>query len=301
MTLRMPEHVLERARALLADGNWQPPLPRDATTVVLLRDGADGLEVCLLRRSNELPFAPGVHVFPGGALDAVDFDIPISGTVDGERLYAKPALALALVIAGVRETFEEVGVLLGVDGADVAPTPDAEWLADRTAVSSYGVGEALVRRGLTVSADALVPIAHWVTPAVETRRYDVRFMVARMPAGQQVVVDGSEIVADVWLSPAAAVRGADSGEYPMLPPTRAVLVTLSRAASVDEAFDIARAEVIRPLMPHPIAVGSAQDGGAAIGWVLIDAYTGEHLSSVDMPAGSEVHGVVPGDASGVGQ
>jgi 8-oxo-dGTP pyrophosphatase MutT (NUDIX family) len=289
----MPEHVIERARALLSGGNWQPPLPRDATTVVLLRDTADGLEVCLLRRSHELPFAPGVHVFPGGALDAVDFDLPIEGDVDGARLYAKPALALALVMAGVRETFEEVGVLLGVDSSGTAPMPDEDWMTDRTAVASYGVGEALVRRGLSVSADALVPIAHWVTPAVETRRYDVRFMVARMPAGQHVQVDGSEIVADVWLSPAAAVRGADSGEYPMLPPTRAVLSTLSNAANVDEAFDIARGEVIRPLMPHPIAVGTAADGGVAIGWVLIDAYTGEHLSSVDMPAGSEVHGVEP--------
>jgi 8-oxo-dGTP pyrophosphatase MutT (NUDIX family) len=293
MALRMPEHVIERARALLVGGNWQPPLPRDATTVVLLRDSADGVEVCLLRRSHELPFAPGVHVFPGGALDAIDFDIPIAGEVDGARLYARPALADALVIAGVRETFEEVGVLLGVGSDGVAPTPDGDWMTDRTAVASYGMGEALVRRGLAVSADALVPIAHWVTPAVETRRYDVRFMVARMPEGQQVQVDGSEIVADVWLSPDAAVRGADSGEYPMLPPTRAVLLTLSRAATVDDALEIARGEVIRPLMPQPIAVGTAADGGVAIGWVLIDAYTGEHLSSVDMPAGSEVQGVEP--------
>jgi 8-oxo-dGTP pyrophosphatase MutT (NUDIX family) len=287
----MPEHVIERARALLVGGNWQPPLPRDATTVVLLRDGADGLEVCLLRRSDELPFAPGVHVFPGGALDAVDFDIPLEGEVAADRLYAKPALASALVIAGVRETFEEVGVLLGGDADGISPQPDAEWMTDRTAVASYGMGEALARRGLTVSADALVPIAHWVTPAVETRRYDVRFMVARMPAAQYVQVDGSEIVADVWLSPAAAVSGADSGQYPMLPPTRAVLSTLSRASTVDEAMDIARGQVIRPLMPHPIAVGTASDGGPEIGWVLIDAYTGEHLSSVDMPAGSEVQGV----------
>jgi 8-oxo-dGTP pyrophosphatase MutT (NUDIX family) len=232
-------------------------------------------------------------VFPGGALDAIDFDLPVAGDVAGDRLYAKPALAAALVIAGVRETFEEVGVLLGVGSDGAAPTPDADWMNDRTAVASYGMGEALVRRGLTVSADALVPIAHWVTPAVETRRYDVRFMVARMPAGQHVQVDGSEIVADVWLSPAAAVRGADSGEYPMLPPTRAVLSTLSKAATVDDALEIARGEVIRPLMPQPIAVGTAADGGPAIGWVLIDAYTGEHLSSVDIPAGSEVHGVKP--------
>jgi len=285
MTLRMPDYLIERARALVEGGNWQPPLPRDATTVVLLRDGASGLEVCLLRRSTELPFAPGVHVFPGGALDPSDFDIPIAGVADGERLAAKaPALAAALVMAGVRETFEEVGVLLATTADGRAASPDGEWLADRASAAAGGLSDVLARRGLTVAADHLAPIAHWVTPAVEARRYDVRFLVAAMPDGQQVDVDGSEIVAAVWLPPAVAVAGADSGEYPMLPPTRAVLAALSEAASVRAAFDVAGSQTIRPLMPAPIAVGPD------LGWVLVDAYTGEHLSEIDMPAGSEVAG-----------
>lgn len=280
----MPDHIVERARALVHGGNWQPPTPRDATTVVLLRNGDAGLEVCLLRRSVDLPFAPGVHVFPGGALDAADFDIPVDGEIDGPRLSAKPALAAALLIAGVRETFEEIGVLLGRTSDGGFAQPDSDWHADRTAAAAYGVGEILARRGLAIESSALVPVAHWVTPAVESRRYDVRFLVADLPPGQVVEVDGSEIVAAVWLSPSTAVTGADSGQYPMLPPTRAVLATLARAADVQEAFDIAARESIRPLMPVPIAVGDD------VSWVLADAYTGEHLSSVDMPAGSEVEG-----------
>lgn len=284
MTLKMPAHVIERARALVHGGNWQPPLPRDATTVVLVRDGESGLEVCLLRRSQNLPFAPGVHVFPGGAVDPADFDLPLDGTVDGIRLSAAPDLAAALVLCGVRETFEEVGVLLarGASGDDVVP--DAEWEADRATAATHGMSDIIARRNLVLNSDALRPIAHWVTPEVETRRYDVRFLLARMPAGQEVRVDGSEIVAGVWVTPAAALVGADNGEYPMLPPTRAVLATLASADDVDAAFEIASAQQIRPLMPAPIPVGDD------LGWVLIDAYTREQLVAVDMPAGSEVEG-----------
>lgn len=284
MTLKMPAHVVERARALVQGGNWQPPLPRDATTVVLVRNAATGLEVCLLRRSLELPFAPGVHVFPGGAVDPFDFDLPVEGDVDAARLSAKDDLARALVVCGVRETFEEVGVLLAPHESGEHVRPDTEWLMDRDTVASHGMSDLLARRGLRLTATALTPIAHWVTPEVETRRYDVRFLLAELPAGQDVVVDGSEIVEAVWVRPHDAIVGADNGTYPMLPPTRAVLSTLSRATSVNHARAIAADERIRPLMPAPALEGDD------LGWVLIDAYTREQIASVDMPAGSEVEG-----------
>jgi len=284
MALQMPEHISERAHALLNGGYWQPPVARDATTVVLVRDGEPGLEVCVLRRSEALPFAPGVCVFPGGALDPADFDVPVTGQVRATLPSVAPALASALLVAGVRETFEEVGVLLAVSAGDAEVVADADWPADRAVAAAGSLAAVLARRSLQIVAEDLLPIAHWVTPEVESRRYDTRFLLAELPPEQRVDVDGSEIVDAVWVTPAHGLVGADSGELPMLPPTRAVIAMLASVGTVADAFALARATQIRPLMPAPVKVGDD------IGWVLTDAYTGARLGEINMPAGSEVEG-----------
>lgn len=165
----VPEAVAASARAA-AFGPATPEVEaRDAATVVLLRDGAAGPEVYLLRRHTAMAFAPGQAVFPGGGVDPRDRDAEVGWAGPdagawGERFACDPTTARGLVCAAVRETFEEAGVLLaGPDaGTVVADTTGAAWEADRRALESRELSLAglLRRRGLLLRSDLLGAWAH---------------------------------------------------------------------------------------------------------------------------------------------
>jgi 8-oxo-dGTP pyrophosphatase MutT (NUDIX family) len=285
MRLRMPEELIARARALAEGGDWAPPLAAPAATVVLLRDGTEGLEVLLMRRPGTMAFAPGMHVFPGGRVD-LDHDgrTPVHGSLpDGD--WAGPDLAPALVVAAARETFEEAGVLLAVDRSGRPAVPDRDWARDRAASErSGGFPEVLARRRLHLDADLLVPVAHWITPEVETRRFDTRFLAAALPAGQQVDPHETETDTAHWTAPAAALAEYTAGARPMLPPTVAVLSDLVGHRSAGDALEWARLHEVRPLLPRARLLGDD------LAWDLVDGYTGEVLGSSGPPAGSEERG-----------
>jgi 8-oxo-dGTP pyrophosphatase MutT (NUDIX family) len=236
---------LPRVRAVL-DGSLEPPVPRPAVTVVLARDGARGLEVLLLRRNPRLAFAPGRYVFPGGSADPSDAEVPPwHGTAPAEPL---------VVTAGVRETFEECGVLLAVDagGRPAALDPDdASWDLDRVALESASTSLAAVlhRRGLSLDAGMFAPLAHWVTPIAEKRRFDTRFLLAALPEGQfsWEIVGESDL--QEWVRPAEAL----ARDLPMLPPTRAMLEELATESSVAEAM--ARPRTFERIEPGVRLVG----------------------------------------------
>jgi len=218
---------LPRVRGVL-DGSVEPVAPRPAVTVVLARDGADGLEVLLLRRNPRLAFAPGFYVFPGGSVDPSDgIDVPWLGT---------PPAHPEFLVAGVRETFEECGVLLAVD-PDVRPVAlddDPAWESDRLALESGSVSLSgmLRRRGLGLDASLLAPLAHWVTPISEKRRFDTHFLLAALPEGQEPRDIVGEADFQVWMTPHDALHG----ELPLMPPTRAMLRELSPETSTAEAL-----------------------------------------------------------------
>jgi 8-oxo-dGTP pyrophosphatase MutT (NUDIX family) len=285
MVLEMPPELVHRARMLAQGDPWEPPESRDAATIVLLRDGAAGLEALLMRRPDSMAFAPGMHVFPGGRVD-VDQDTQptIQGTVRAGA-WTDPALARALIVAGVRETFEEAGVLLAVDRSGRPATPDESWARDRQASEAAGGFPAVLRRRkLHIQADLLVPIAHWITPEVETRRFDTRFLAAALPKGQDVDAHVTETDSAHWLAPADALAEHRAGALAMLPPTVAVLADLAGQRSVGDALNWARTREVIPLLPR------AQLTGDDLSWVLVHAYTGEVLSAAEQPAGSEERG-----------
>lgn len=235
--MRMPPELLERARAVVYGGEWTPPPPRPAATLMLLRDSADGIEVALLQRASSLGFARGMYVYPGGALDESD-----------------EALGDPWLVAAIRETFEECGVLL----ADPNPQHDVQQLRERD------FAEALEELRARPAVDALHPFAHWVTPEVESRRFDTRFFAAALPEGQDLTTLTSEHQAIGWFRP------RDAGTLPMLPPTAATLAEVGRFDTVAHALARPRHPV--PIMPRPIAAG---DGD--IDWILVNADTGEPL------------------------
>lgn len=246
--------LAERAAAI-SEGRMAPAAARDAATVVIVRESPS--EVLLLKRPGSMKFAAGAYVFPGGRVDEADSDARIgwhgpSPEDFGAKLGAPPEAARALVVAAVRETYEESGVLLAgtPDGRAVVPTGPA-WDVDRLAVRAgeLSFADLLGSRGLVVLADRIVPWARWVTPEAEPRRYDTRFFAAVMPPGQ--AVDGHLAEADTiaWFPPADALAAAKAGEIMLMPPTVATLEEFA-ARTGDLAGFLRRPREIKPIQPR---------------------------------------------------
>ncbi len=266
---RLPPHLLEAARAY-ADGSRTPAEPKDASTVVLLRDGdgdPGGLEVYLLRRHTAMAFAGGFCVFPGGGVDPRDFDHEIGWVgpraTDWARLLETPEEhARALVCAAVRETFEESGVLLAGMSPDtvVADTTGADWEADRERLEARDLSftEFLDRRELSLRTDLLQWWGSWITPVFEPRRYDTRFFVAALPSGQVTRDVSTESDHVLWMPVREALDAVDAGRLAMLPPTYATCLELFEFGSADAALAAAPARDRTPILPE-MQVGD--DGG----------------------------------------
>jgi 8-oxo-dGTP pyrophosphatase MutT (NUDIX family) len=223
-------------------GDKVPTEPRHASTVVLLRDSPAGPEAYLLRRVRGMSFAGGMHVFPGGSVDPDDEDADIGwagppASQWGTWFGASERLARALVCAAVRETFEECGVLLAGESAEhlLADVSSDEWEAERVALEAreQSLSPRLGRRGLVLRADLLRPFAHWITPEIEPKRFDTRFFLAEMPAGQVCRHVGGEADSRVWIRPQAAI----DEELRMLPPTHNSLLQLAGYPDVRSALD----------------------------------------------------------------
>jgi 8-oxo-dGTP pyrophosphatase MutT (NUDIX family) len=254
---RLPEPLAEKAREFIA-GNQQPVTPRDAATVMLLRDSPSGrLEVYMLRRQASMAFAAGAMVFPGGSVDPRDADEQLGWTgpdaAEWGRIFdAPPELARALVCAAVRETFEESGVLLAGPSADsvVEDTTSDEWEADRLALLDRSVSLAglLTRRGLVLRADLLRPWSRWITPVMEPRRFDTRFFAAALPAGQRTRDVGGEASAVAWVEPAEALASGQREELRLMPPTRVSLAELADCGTREAALTGPRQ--VAPIIPE---------------------------------------------------
>jgi 8-oxo-dGTP pyrophosphatase MutT (NUDIX family) len=261
LMIRLPPAYEERARAHLR-GELSPATPRDAATVALVRDGDEGVEVYLLRRVAGMAFAPGMHVFPGGAVDPRDADqsVPWSGPPPPmwtASLNCAEPLVRAIVSAAARETFEESAVLLaGASSVDVVrDTTGDDWERDRAALVAGELSFAtfLVRRCLLLRADLLKPWAHWITPEFEPRRYDTRFFVAPLPPGQLSRDVGGEADDVAWWPVQRAVHGHEQGHLAMLPPTAETLRELAAYSRVVDVLAADRAP--RPRTPRAVPHG----------------------------------------------
>jgi 8-oxo-dGTP pyrophosphatase MutT (NUDIX family) len=231
-----------------------------------------GVEVFVFRRVASMQFAAGMQVFPGGRVDERDCDESVPWGGPGPQTFAGPlsadvGLARALVVAAVRETFEECGVLLaGPPGGDVVTLTEQDWQNgwrerhERVLSGAGGLSELLNETGLVLRADLVRPWAHWITPPGEgSRRYDTRFFVAAMPTGQLARDLGGEGEHARWLPAAEGVRQYVDGKVRMLPPTVVCLEELAAAPSV--AALLATPRRIRPVMPWLVGM---PDGGLAV-------------------------------------
>jgi len=227
-----------------------------AADAVGVSAGPSPVEVFMLRRVATMEFAPRMMVFPGGGVDERDADpsLPWVGPSPAEwarSLVADEVTARELVVAAVREVFEECGVLLAGPSADsvVGDVSGPEWQAERQALLSREVSLAqmLIRRGLVLRSDLLRARAHWITPEFEPKRYDTRIFAALLPAGQ--IADDQTTEADHadWADPQRLLDDYAAGSARLLPPT---LVCVEQVAAALSAADFLAAEVrMVPITP----------------------------------------------------
>lgn len=249
-------------------GTLVTPAPRPAASVVLLRDGPQGLEVLLLRRHQASGVLGGMYVFPGGKLDAADTAaVPTDldrSAADLHRLLGEPDLSVAqaqgLFVAAMRETFEEAGVWLAEPTeATAAPTHGAA-VSQLPALLAEGQGwsHALAQLGWRWRTAALQPWSRWITPPnppVGTPRFDTRFFLASLPHGQQVQHDNHEATEALWLTPRAALERYWARELGLIPPQLMGLVQLARHGSVASAWAEAVSRPPPCILPHTFSDG----------------------------------------------
>jgi len=214
---------------------WRDPVaPRSAATILLLRDHDDGLQVLMTRRSETASFAPGVYVFPGGAVDAADA---------GEAAHAvsrartdQDADHSQHAHAALRESFEELGVLLAWrKGQQSLCEPHQTSALDRSQNADFYA--QLANPQLELALDRTGWLSHWTTDPDLPKRFQVRFFVAPMPPGQEPVADGTEQFEPVWINPAQALTRHEQGAFKMIFPTIRTLGQLKRYERVDQVID----------------------------------------------------------------
>lgn len=209
----------------------EPVRPRPAATVLLMRDAGADFGILMTRRSPTASFAPGAFVFPGGALDEAD-RAPRAQALARFRPTQGEELR-AFSIAAIREAFEELGILLAYDADGRLVGQDTIEKLDRDDDAFF---DQIERHSLTLAGDAVHWYCHWVTDPDLPKRFDVRFLVARVPAGQSPVADEAEQFEPTWISPREALKGHEEGRIPMIFPTIRTLRRLAESRSVEEVI-----------------------------------------------------------------
>ncbi len=237
------------------------PAPKLAATILLVRDGAGGLEVFMVQRHHQIAFATGAMVFPGGKIEVGDSDARLRARCSGAD--ALDADALAVRVGAIRETFEECGVLLArprgsaaLVGADRLREIEARF-RERLNSDAAGVIDVALAEDLELACDLLVPYAHWVTPEIVPKRFDTHFFLVAAPPDQVALHDGGESVDSVWTTPQHALAEAEAGSRTIIFPTLMNLNLLGLARDVADALSRTRARPVVTVRPR---LGRTPDG-----------------------------------------
>lgn len=204
-------------------------------------------------RHHKIDSFSGALVFPGGKLEDADGDPRVRARCAGAD--GVDDAELKFRVAGVREAFEECGILLArkrgaaalIGAADLAPI-EARW-RERLAKDDASILDMVEAEDLELVVEGMVPYAHWITPAMVPKRFDTWFFVAAAPADQVALHDGSESVDSVWIEPNQAVAEADAGQRTMVFPTRQNLLMLGESPTVEAAIETSRRRPVVTVLP----------------------------------------------------
>ena len=242
--------------------------PKDASTVILVREAKDdSWEIFLARRNRHQSFMAGAFVFPGGQLDNLDCDPELFNFVraatgfdpcgllqDNALTYEK---AMGFFIAAIRETFEEAGIFFAGNAAgnflSVHDQDNCQRFADyRCALnkSQITLRDIVQREKLLLFPDMLIPYCHWITPDIEEKRFSARFFLARLPEGQVPVTDAGELTESLWTTPKKALEMYYAGKILLMPPTLKTIEDISLHSGINELFAAAAKKAIYPILPQ---------------------------------------------------
>jgi 8-oxo-dGTP pyrophosphatase MutT (NUDIX family) len=254
---------------------------RLAATILMLREGADGMEVFMVVRHQQIDFASGALVFPGGKLAAGDTDPRVRARCIGAGDLSDDALALR--VCGIREAFEECGLLLarsGDGGTSAIDIARVAQLGDRYRrpldKGELGIADMLEAEDLVLCIDELVPFAHWITPTFMPKRFDTYFYLAAAPPEQVALHDGFEAVDSAWLRPADVLEQADAGTRTLVPATRLNVEKLGQNPHVADALEAAR--TIPMVTVQPVLVERPEGQ-----WLEIPEAAGYGVSGFPLP------------------
>ena len=245
-----------------------PVTPVPAATLVLLRNRSAGaFEVLLIRRHSASKFAAGDFVFPGGKIETSDGpddaarwcrSVDAAHAASRLGLASPPSAALGHWVGVIRETFEEVGILLAyaADGRPVRLDRDRYARYREACQADHRTFWDMLRaERLTLATDALVYFAHWITPEIQPLRFDTRFFAAPMPEGQEAVADEQEITEVRWLGPREAIDANVRGQLSLRNPTVRNLELFDGPPSVASALERLNGREVRTILPRVIIEG----------------------------------------------
>jgi 8-oxo-dGTP pyrophosphatase MutT (NUDIX family) len=265
---------------------------RPAATIVLLRDGVQGLprqelEVFMVVRHHAIDFASGALVFPGGRVDDNDFALARNPALCPNPV-GLDVQAMAFRLAAIRETFEECGVLFARPATGAA-------LIDGTALreverthraplaeGQISFGDVLTACNLLPATDLLTHFAHWITPRHQPKRYDTQFFLAEAPVEHLAVHDGGEAVDSLWITPRQALEDTASGRFKLVFATQMNLVKLAHYGTSAEAIAAARASTVVTVLPEATRI----DATRRVMRIPIEAGYGAAEFMVDNPPAS---------------
>ncbi|AKK02905.1 NUDIX hydrolase [Corynebacterium epidermidicanis] len=228
---------------------------RLAATVLLVRDTPLGLEVYVQERVSEMPTFPNTTVFPGGGVD--ERDLGDSAGIDTARwskqLGMPPEIAHGIVMAAVREVFEETGVLLARDREGLMVECTRAFDQERQALESKALSfsEFLKRHEFTLAPELLRPFARWVGPEGAEVQFDAFSFVAQLPPGQSCQGDTREASSTGWFAPSVLLGGWRTGLLRLVVPTWAQLKVLSMYSSVAELNNLLQDPDMTPIIGDP--------------------------------------------------
>jgi 8-oxo-dGTP pyrophosphatase MutT (NUDIX family) len=241
-------------------------IPKKAATVILLRGiKPQGFEVFLLKRHEKSSFMGGNFVYPGGRVDRNDGSLEICSHCKGvspEQAHQilgasiSPEESLAYWVAGIRELFEEAGVLMAYDQNNNL----LQFKNSADLIRFLGYRSFLQKRERTIcqiaqeeklllALNQLHYYSHWITPEARSERFDTRFFLARHPEGQEASFDQKETTAEVWLTPREAFEENVKGKVALSPPTLKIMEDLSRYKTVEEVFDSLKEKAVQMIQP----------------------------------------------------
>jgi 8-oxo-dGTP pyrophosphatase MutT (NUDIX family) len=257
--------------------------PRDAATLVLVRDSPDSkLEVFCVQRHSKSTFLGGAIVFPGGKVDTADLDPGWADHATPPRpapFASGPAELRALAVAACREALEEAAILPVANRT----LSQEEVVLLRARAKETSLLACLAAQDRKVDLGALHPLARWVTPTAETRRFDARFFIAVAPRGQQGAHDDRETTASFWEPPRETLDRFEAGAVWLAPPTHRVLELLASVSTIDAAMRLAEHANLEPICPRLVR---HQDGDVDTMALVLPGDPEHDVAEVRVPGAS---------------